>query len=63
MPPLRSCRQDISRNGTLARYTEKPSSRYKAAKGGKRVGDISTAIERIGLAGKYGIVEELAVTA
>jgi methionyl aminopeptidase len=32
----------------------------KAAKGGKRVGDISTAIERIGLAGKYGIVEELA---
>jgi len=32
----------------------------KAAKGGKRVGDISTAIERVGLAGKYGIVEELA---
>jgi methionyl aminopeptidase len=32
----------------------------KAAKGGKRVGDISTAIERVGLAGKCGIVEELA---
>jgi methionyl aminopeptidase len=32
----------------------------KAAKGGKRVGDISTAIERVGLAGRYGIVEELA---
>lgn len=31
----------------------------KAAKGGKRVGDISAAIERIGVAGKYGIVEEL----
>jgi methionyl aminopeptidase len=32
----------------------------KAAKGGKRVGDISMAIERVGLAGKVGIVEELA---
>ena len=32
----------------------------KAAKGGKRVGDISVAIERIGRAGKYGIVEDLA---
>jgi methionyl aminopeptidase len=32
----------------------------KAAKGGKRVGDISSAIERIGLATKLGIVEELA---
>jgi methionyl aminopeptidase len=31
----------------------------KAAKGGKHVGDISSAIERIGVAGKYGIVEEL----
>jgi methionyl aminopeptidase len=31
-----------------------------AAKGGRRVGDISSAIELIGLAGKYGIVEELA---
>jgi len=31
-----------------------------AAKGGKRVGDISSAIERIGVAGGYGIVEELA---
>jgi methionyl aminopeptidase len=32
----------------------------RAAKGGKRIGDISAAIERIGLAGGYGIVEELA---
>ena len=32
----------------------------KAAKGGRRVGDISSAIELIGIAGKYGIVEELA---
>jgi methionyl aminopeptidase len=32
----------------------------KAAKGSKRVGDISVAIERVGIAGKVGIVEELA---
>jgi methionyl aminopeptidase len=32
----------------------------KAAKGGKRIGDISNAIQRIGVAYKYGIVEELA---
>ena len=32
----------------------------KAAKGGKRVGDISSAIELVGTAGGYGIVEELA---
>ncbi|HEX7724204.1 MAG TPA: type I methionyl aminopeptidase [Candidatus Paceibacterota bacterium] len=31
----------------------------KEAKGGRRVGDISNAIERCGIAGKYGIVEEL----
>lgn len=31
----------------------------KAAKGGKKVGDISSAIERVGRAHKYGIVEEL----
>lgn len=31
----------------------------KAAKGGKRVGDISSAIELTGIAAKYGIVEEL----
>ncbi|MDE2188273.1 MAG: type I methionyl aminopeptidase [Patescibacteria group bacterium] len=34
-------------------------SGIKAAKGGKRVRDISTAIERVGLAAGYGIVEEL----
>lgn len=32
----------------------------KAAKGGNRVGDISNAIERIGVSAKLGIVEELA---
>lgn len=32
----------------------------KAAKGGKRVGDISSAIELMGLGKGYGIVEELA---
>jgi methionyl aminopeptidase len=32
----------------------------KAAKGGHRIGDISSAIELVGIAGKYGIVEELA---
>lgn len=32
----------------------------KAAKGGKRVGDISNAIERIGIAAGFGVVEELA---
>ncbi len=31
----------------------------KAAKGGKRVGDISVAIERLALAEGYGVVEEL----
>jgi methionyl aminopeptidase len=32
----------------------------KAAKGGRRVGDISSAIQLVGLAKGYGIVEELA---
>ena len=32
----------------------------KAAKGGKRVGDISNAIQTIGTANGYGVVEELA---
>lgn len=31
----------------------------REAKGGHRVGDISNAIERVGVAGKFGIVEEL----
>lgn len=31
----------------------------KAAKGGKKIGDISNAIERIGVANNYGVVEEL----
>ena len=32
----------------------------RAAKGGKRIGDIGNAIQLIGVAAKYGIVEELA---
>ncbi|MEI8249204.1 MAG: type I methionyl aminopeptidase [Candidatus Taylorbacteria bacterium] len=32
----------------------------KAAKGGRRVGDVSSAIERVGVANGYGIVEDLA---
>lgn len=31
----------------------------KAARGGKRTGDIGAAVERVGIAGGYGIVEEL----
>lgn len=31
----------------------------KEAKGGRRVGDIGNAIERVGIAGGYGVVEEL----
>lgn len=31
----------------------------KAAKGGKKVGDVGMAIERLGFGGNYGIVEEL----
>ncbi len=44
----------------LATTKEALSVGIKAAKGGKRVGDISCAVERIGLGGKFGIVEELA---
>ncbi len=32
----------------------------KIARGGKRVGDVSSAIEHIGFAGGYGVVEDLA---
>jgi methionyl aminopeptidase len=45
----------------LLEVTEKAlQAGIKAAKGGKRIGDISVAIERVGLAGGVGIVEELA---
>ncbi len=44
----------------LATTKEALSVGIKAAKGGKKVGDISSAIERIGVAGRFGIVEELA---
>jgi methionyl aminopeptidase len=44
----------------LAKTKEALLAGIKAAKGGKKVGDISNAIERIGIAGEFGIVEELA---
>ncbi len=44
----------------LAATKEALMAGVKAAKGGARVGDISNAIQRIGVAHKYGIVEELA---
>lgn len=45
----------------LLEVTEKALQEgIKAAKGGKRVGDIGMAIERVGIAGGVGIVEELA---
>jgi methionyl aminopeptidase len=44
----------------LAATKEALMAGIKAAKGGRRVGDISSTIELIGIAGKYGIVEELA---
>lgn len=43
----------------LAHTKEALMAGIKAAKGGKRIGDISSAIERLGQAHKYGIVEEL----
>ncbi|MEK7184594.1 MAG: type I methionyl aminopeptidase [Patescibacteria group bacterium] len=46
---------------TLIDSTEKAMfAGIRVAKGGNRVGDISVAIERIALAHKYGVVEELA---
>lgn len=45
----------------LLEVTEKAlQAGIKSAKGGKRIGDISMAIERVGIAGGVGIVEELA---
>ncbi len=50
-----------SESEKLLRMTrEALAAGIKAAKGGKRVGDVSAAIELIGVAGGYGIVEELA---
>jgi methionyl aminopeptidase len=44
----------------LITVTEKAlTAGIKAAKGGKRVGDVGMAIERLALAHKYGVVEEL----
>lgn len=47
-------------SGLLTKTQEALMAGIKAAKGGARVGDISNAIQRIGVAEKYGIVEELA---
>ncbi len=56
--PVGKISADLER---LLRVTrEALAAGIKAAKGGKKVGDISAAIERVGAAGKYGIVEELA---
>jgi methionyl aminopeptidase len=46
--------------GLLVATKEALMAGIKAAKGGARVGDISNAIQRIGVAHGYGIVEELA---
>jgi methionyl aminopeptidase len=43
----------------LAATKEALMAGIKAAKGGKKIGDISSAIERVGQSGKYGVVEEL----
>jgi methionyl aminopeptidase len=48
------------RQQLLAKTKEALLAGIKAAKGGKRIGDISSAIERIGVAAGFGIVEELA---
>ena len=46
--------------GKLLNITEKALKEgIKAAKGGNKVSDISLAIQRIGVANRYGIVEEL----
>ncbi|MBP6858371.1 MAG: type I methionyl aminopeptidase [Candidatus Pacebacteria bacterium] len=44
----------------LATTKEALMAGIKAAKAGARVGDISAAIQQVGVANKYGIVEELA---
>lgn len=44
----------------LATTKEALMAGIKAAKGGVRVGDVSSTIQKIGLANGYGIVEELA---
>lgn len=44
----------------LAKTKEALLAGIKAAKGGKKVGDISSAIERVGVSTGFGIVEELA---
>jgi len=43
----------------LAATKEALMAGIKAAQGGKRIGDISAAIERVGVAHGYGIVQEL----
>lgn len=55
--PVGVVSKDLTR---LLKVTEEAlMAGIKQAKGGRRVGDISNAIERVGVANKYGIVEEL----
>lgn len=45
----------------LLKYTKAAlMAGIKAAKGGKKMGDVSSAIELVGISHKYGVVEELA---
>ncbi len=55
--PVGNVSKDASR--LLAVTKEALMAGIRAAKGGKRVGDISSAIEKIGVANRYGIVQEL----
>ncbi len=55
--PVGRISQDLEK--LLATTKRALQAGIKAAKGGRRVGDIANAIELIGVAAKYGIVEEL----
>ena len=56
--PVGKVSEDVQR---LLDTTEKAlNAGIKAAKGGKKIGDISVAIERVAIAGKVSVVEELA---
>jgi methionyl aminopeptidase len=56
--PVGIVSEDVQR---LLDTTEKAlNAGIKAAKGGKKIGDISVAIERVAIAGKVSVVEELA---
>ncbi len=56
--PVGKISEELS--GLLVATRSALMSGIKAAKGGKKVGDVSAAIELVGIGGNYGIVEELA---